>query len=335
MNIVIAAMKYDYGIEDRGYSYEYQNLFLTFKKLGYNADFYDTLIVFNKKGKDFLNKDIIDFVTNKKADLIIISPYQYEFALDTIKKLGKITKTLCYFLDDPWRINFAKYWVPYFHYISSLDIYGERKYREISKAKVIYSPFACNTEIHKKKNLPKKYDVTFVGSFHPYRAWFIKILRKKGINVKAFGSGWNRHHSQDEMVDIFNQTKINLNLSNNVCFDIRYLFSSYRALKNSVGTLIKKDAKFKEQLKIRHFEINGCKAFQLCQYAEGLEHCYEIGKEIVIYTDINDLIYKVKYYLAHEDEREEIASLGYQRTIKEHTYEKRLEEILKFVGLNK
>lgn len=88
-------------------------------------------------------------------------------------------------------------------------------------------------------------------------------------------------------------------------------------------------------MKARQFEINGCGGFQLSYYVDGLEHCYEIGREIVVYLDVDDLISKVKYYLAHDDEREAIASRGYQRTLAEHTYTQRFQSIFARIGFPK
>ena len=42
---------------------------------------------------------------------------------------------------------------------------------------------------------------------------------------------------------------------------------------------------------------------------------------------------KGKYYLKNDEEREMIAKAGYERTLKEHTYLQRFEEIFKKIGL--
>ena len=51
------------------------------------------------------------------------------------------------------------------------------------------------------------------------------------------------------------------------------------------------------------------------------------------YRNTDDLIEKIRYYLAHDAERGQIAEAGYRRTLAEHTYEKRFADILKAIGL--
>jgi spore maturation protein CgeB len=133
---------------------------------------------------------------------------------------------------------------------------------------------------------------------------------------------------QAGMVRLFNESRINLNLSNSASWDMRYLASSPRALINRLRS--KKNI---EQMKARMFEINGCKTFQLSYYVEGLSHCYEIDREISVYADADDLVQKVKFYLAHEDRRESIAAAGYERTLRDHTFASRFQVVFQRMGL--
>ncbi|MDE1971514.1 MAG: glycosyltransferase family 1 protein, partial [Patescibacteria group bacterium] len=49
--------------------------------------------------------------------------------------------------------------------------------------------------------------------------------------------------------------------------------------------------------------------------------------------DVPDLIEKARYYLTHESERARIARAGYERTLREHTYEKRFQELFRAMKL--
>jgi spore maturation protein CgeB len=60
---------------------------------------------------------------------------------------------------------------------------------------------------------------------------------------------------------------------------------------------------------------------------EGLEKRYNIGNEVELFYTPGQLVERVHYYLKHEDEREEIAHRGYERTLRDHTMEKRLADL--------
>jgi spore maturation protein CgeB len=66
--------------------------------------------------------------------------------------------------------------------------------------------------------------------------------------------------------------------------------------------------------------------------AENITEYYQDGKEAAYFSDAVELADKVRYYLAHEAERAQIARQGYARTKQEHTYVHRFAEI--FAKLN-
>ena len=87
------------------------------------------------------------------------------------------------------------------------------------------------------------------------------------------------------------------------------------------------------QVRLRDFEAPMSGAFYMVEYMEELEEFFESGKEIVCYHDKADLADKIKYYLAHDAEREAIRQAGYRRAVNDHTWHKRFEEVFKQMGL--
>jgi len=90
----------------------------------------------------------------------------------------------------------------------------------------------------------------------------------------------------------------------------------------------------RDDINYRTFETCGCGTFLLTNYTPNLEKLFDIGKEIVIYEDLNDLDEKVKYYLDNPQEREDIAELGYKRVKKEHTYFERCKKLIEIINEN-
>ena len=71
----------------------------------------------------------------------------------------------------------------------------------------------------------------------------------------------------------------------------------------------------------------------MTNYVDFLEDYFEIGKEIAIYSNVDDLADKIGYYLQNEPLRREILRAGYERVRREHTYEKRFLGVFRAVGV--
>ena len=323
-------MLHTYGDPRREYSYEYFNFYLVLKQMGHKVELFDFMGELRDSGKAGMNKKLLELVNKWRPEVTIFSLYTDQFQPETVNLLRADSKTFCFFHDDTWRVEYSRYWAHQFDFFSTPDIYGELKYREIGLTNAIYFPFGCNEKIFRKMNVPQEYDVSFVGGWHPFREWLISRIRKSGISVEVLGHHWPKGEiDQEGMVELFNKSRISLNLSNSSSWDVRYLASSPRAFVNRLRS--KKNI---EQMKARIFEINGCGAFQLSYYVEGLENCYIIDKEIAVYADPDDLIDKIKFYLAHEELRESIALAAYKRTLDHHTFSQRFVAVFQRMGFS-
>jgi spore maturation protein CgeB len=78
---------------------------------------------------------------------------------------------------------------------------------------------------------------------------------------------------------------------------------------------------------MRLYEATGVGSFLLTDEGSNLAELFEPGREVVTYAGVDDLVEKARHYLAHEDERRTIAAAGQARTLREHTYEHRMQEL--------
>lgn len=330
----IGIMKYDYGVRFRGYSYEYYNIYLPLCDLlgEENVYLFDFYSEFKSLGRQKMNNKLKEVISSEKPDLALFSLFESEFDEDTISSLRDLTRTVSYFIDDPWREDFAKHWRQYFHYFSTPDYYTYQKYLFDKIPNVIYSPFGFNPKIYRKIESNKKYEVSFIGNYSPYRRWIIDYLKTKGIKVSVFGRNWGKYGkwiSQEEVVNIFNQSKINLNLSNAVSYDLSFLLHTVFSVKDWKELIYLK--KNKEQVKGRHYEINGCGGFQLSYFVPGLNLIYEIEKEIAVFENVRSLPDEISFFLRNEELRLEIAENGYNRSLKDHKADKYLSHLIDVV----
>ncbi|MCG2711055.1 MAG: DUF3880 domain-containing protein, partial [Candidatus Omnitrophica bacterium] len=176
--IILAAAPLDPGV-----SYEYYNFLKPLEKMGWMVIPFDFLARMRVLGREGMNRELLEIVRREKPELVFFIPHTDQFIPEITDEINRYTITLGYLFDDTWRIKYSRFWARHFKFITTSDINGLRKFKEAGFTNVIYSPFACNPDVYRKMNLPKKYDVTFLGQYHPYREWLINYLRRSGINV--------------------------------------------------------------------------------------------------------------------------------------------------------
>jgi spore maturation protein CgeB len=112
--------------------------------------------------------------------------------------------------------------------------------------------------------------------------------------------------SNNMMPQIIKCSKINLNLTN-------------RPIKSG--------------LPLRIFDLLACGGFVISNYQPEIPELFVPDEDIVLYDSIPDLLAKIEYYLAHEDERKAIARSGYEKVKKFHSYDERLKLMFEVCGL--
>lgn len=83
----------------------------------------------------------------------------------------------------------------------------------------------------------------------------------------------------------------------------------------------------KTGIPLRVLDVLSCGGFLITNYQEELLEYFEPGVDLVVYTDIGDLIYKVDYYLKHEEERKLIAQNGLKKVRELFAFEDKITKI--------
>jgi spore maturation protein CgeB len=359
MLILYLALKYDYGHPALGHSFEHYNFFDSLRGMGHDILYFDLGKLQNPADKRRLNQRLSEMINAERPDLMFTIPFADELEPSVVKRITErsATPTIAWFCDDHWRFDsYTRYWAPSFSWCVTTARSALPKYDEIGYSNVIYSQWACNQFRYRPTGLPPRYDVTFVGQPHGDRRRWVDAIRSAGISVHVWGTGWESSRlTQEQMIEVFSTSRINLNLSNASTSDTYRDASSVDRVSAQVSKIIPAAAKrtlkqwglrpkrnadaalplgpLRQQIKGRNFEVPGCGGFMLTGQAEGLEQYYENQREIVCFDSVPDLIEKIRYYLAHEDDRHSIARAGYQRTINDHTYVHRFSQIFDQLGL--
>lgn len=272
------------------------------------------LRVYNRLGK---------LIESYNPDLIIT--HSAWIPPQTITQLKKSTgaKIVCWFPDHPGNIGRQYLFAAPYDALFFKDKFLVNRARSLG-LNAHYLPEACMPKWHKRTELSdeekKIYgcDITIAGNMYYYRAIIFEELIKN-FSVKLWGPGmprWlnsavkkayqGRGVTELEKSKAFNAAKIVLNTFQGEVFGVNQRF----------------------------FEIAGCGGFQICEYRDEIKEFFEIGKEIVTFSDIKDLKEKAAYYLAHDDERRKISDAAYDRAHREHTFQKRIEKMLEIISNN-
>jgi len=211
--------------------------------------------------------------------------------------------TACYLIDvhlGTWRYQAARFFDAVF--IAQKD-YLERFRRAVGHDQVYWLPLAAAPDVHRDHSLPRIYDVGFVGNIALAHRKTARARRLKLIAQRFRTNDFYRTYMPEEVGRVYSQSRIVFNCS--IASDVT----------------------------MRIFEGSACGAMILTDaIANGLDELFEIGREIVVYQDDADLLEKIAYYLAHEEERETIARAGQKRTLKEHTYAYRVMKMVEIVN---
>lgn len=89
----------------------------------------------------------------------------------------------------------------------------------------------------------------------------------------------------------------------------------------------------KTGLPLRIFDLMGAGGFVISNYQAEIPEHFVPGEDIVLYDSIPDLLDKIAYYLAHDDERIQIAANGHEKIKQAHTYDMRLITMFQMSGL--
>jgi spore maturation protein CgeB len=87
-------------------------------------------------------------------------------------------------------------------------------------------------------------------------------------------------------------------------------------------------------LRLREFEAPMSGALYLTEDQPELAEYFQPGHEVLTYADRDDLLDKVRFYLAHPEESERVRRAGLERARRDHTWQHRFRDLFGVLGLN-
>ncbi len=163
-------------------------------------------------------------------------------------------------------------------------------------------------------------DVATYGTYYPYRARLLAPLLTSGLRLKLWGPRpprWLHHPVKDHWAgrEILGDEKCRAMRAAKIALNTNH----YAGIAD---------------INKRSFELAAMGAFQLTDDRPALARYFVPGQEVATFSGAADLLDKVRYYLAHPEERARIAAAGQLRAHRDHTFVARLRVLFETLSLS-
>lgn len=148
--------------------------------------------------------------------------------------------------------------------------------------------------LKKINNTNKDIDISFVGAAKADRLNWINRLEKKGVKISKFGYGSeNGALSIENYYDILMRSKITLNFN--------------KPNNHKIYTVLDKNYNWRTCPTLRNIEAALCKTLCITEWVPEIELMFD-KNTIEYFSNEEELVYKIKYYLENSEIREQRAA---------------------------
>ncbi len=296
---------------------------------------FEYLVPFKSKKTQIINNYILQKIKEINPDFVLFWRPTH-ILRSTILSINKMDiRTISFNNDDPFNNNLflpIKYRFKWFLYRSAIKVCDFNFFyrpnnlktaikKEIPRPHLLLPYFRPwnerNIELKENDVIRYQAEVVFIGHYeNDGRDSILIDLVNAGINVKLWGDkSWmksknlmfKKHFQKivsvtdEEYTKALNGGKICLNFLSKINNDV---------------------------LTRRCFEIPACNSLLLSERTDFLSSLFIEDQEAVYFSNKEELVYKVKWLLREDKERNRIASNGYKKVLKKHSVYNRAKEFL-------
>ncbi|WP_373229481.1 glycosyltransferase [Cohnella sp.] len=276
--------------------------------------------------------DVVKVAARERPDMMLVLDGM-AMPIEKAQEVGNLgVRTAVWFTDDPYYTDITAGIAVHYHHVFTLERNCVAFYTERGCSRVSYLPLGVFPVSYRPRNPPYSIrgEICFIGTAYWNRVSLfdrlIPLLAHRRLHIS--GMWWER-------LPEFQRWKSLIDLGK--WMDPVQTSERYNANKIVINAhRAHIDSTFNQNLaqitavspNPRTFEIAASATLQLTDIREDLTQFYVPGQEIVTYDSPEDLVAKAEYYLAHEEERQAIALRGLYRTLKDHTYISRLNQLM-------
>jgi spore maturation protein CgeB len=287
-----------------------------------------------------------------KAPIDLFFSYFYSANVDpaAIREIGSTgVPTVNWFCNASYQFRLVSEIAPAFDWCLVPERFRLDDYRRVG-ATPIYCQEAANPNVYRPYDLPRAFEVTFVGQRYGDRPMFLTALNDSGVDVRAWGPHWDTPvvrlpawrltAAAAKRIALRRPKQPPSNFPVDRCgpplSDLEYV-QMYSRSEISLGFTkvaegVPGPASIK-QVRLRDFEAPMSGAFYLVERFDELEDFFEPDKEIVVFEDAEDLVEKAKHYLHNHSARERIRLAGLKRARRDHTWQSRFRQVFAEIGV--
>ncbi|MBN2373079.1 glycosyltransferase family 1 protein [bacterium] len=260
-------------------------------------------IGYTLNGRGSMNNALLKRVIKGGYDLVFIAKADIVNP-SLISKIKRYADTWYFFMDPPdisFKMNAPKYAKAAARSSASCT----RVLRSFKKAgaRSFFIPEGVDARIFYPRESKKRWDVTFVGTRTWKRKRLLDSLQRYGIKVNTFGKGFpNGPVYTHDLAQLYRESKIILNLD-------------------------RPGGKFS----IRVFQAMGTGSMLLSTYTRDISLFFQRGGHLDWFTNLDECVKLIRFYLEDDDMREKIAFAGMQYVQASYSWERSAEKIFRVI----
>lgn len=209
--------------------------------------------------------------------------------------------TVCFQIDTYTYTERRMRWSSLFDHVAVFHPGYEKRFRQGGHPGAFLLPHAVSRESFDCPDLPREFEVGWVGNtqgkfYRKRQEWIPKLANRFRMN------NWQRFYPLAEVAEVYRRSRVVVNIGRD---------------------------DFPQDANMRAFEVLASGALLITSLPSELTDLgFEEGVHFAAFTDDNEILPTVERFLGDESARSRIANAGREKVLREHTYDRRVDEIL-------
>ena len=217
---------------------------------------------------------------------------------------------------------------PYDLFVTTKSFHLENARREFGDSRIHYLPHGYTQDLHRPlatTEADRQTDVLYIGNASADKAALMTALASAmpEKTIRIIGNGWTHFARGSPMERAVAGHAVHGDYYAAEVARAKIVLAFHWGADSSTG--------FADLVSTRSFEIPACGGFMLHVDNDEIRSLYDVPGEIDTFTSPEDLVAKVRYWLAHPEERAAVAARGHARAVPAYSYVERGRELAALV----